>query len=93
MLNLSKHFIKNWIDRVDDNPDRRRVNAIVRRAVRVQKGKRAVTRFSYIKTLTIYVNWDLNILITVDHFNNTIVSVYSPVNMPPETFGSLVGGY
>lgn len=92
MLRPSKHFIKNWLTRVDGDPDPCKVNKIIQRAVRVQKGKKAVTRFSFIKTLSIYVDWDLNILITVDHFTNTIVSVYSRENMPSDrTFGNFTG--
>lgn len=82
MLKLSKHFVNNWRKRMGGTPDPTDVNNIITRAVRVQKGKRAVTRFSYIKTLTIYWEADLNIIITVDHFTGTIVSIYSKKNMP-----------
>jgi hypothetical protein len=58
------------------------VNDIIKAAVRVQKGREGKSRYSYIKTLTVYCHFGLNITITVDHFTQTVVSVYSPVNMP-----------
>lgn len=83
MLKLSKHFIDNWRERVAaDEPSPEKVHDIIRKSVRVLKGRKAVTRFTYIKTLTVYCHFDLNITITVDHFTQTVVSVYSPVNMP-----------
>ncbi len=63
-------------------PAAEQVNDIIRQSVRVQKGKKAVTRFSFIKTLSIYWHADLNLIITVDHFTRTVVSVYSKYNMP-----------
>ena len=81
-MRLSKHFIANWHKRVGTYPDTKEVDEIIRQSVRVQKGKKAVTRFSFIKTLTIYWHVDLNLIITVDHFTQTIVSVYSKKNMP-----------
>ncbi len=83
MLKLSKHFIDNWRERVSANaPNPEAVNDIIKASVRVQKGREAGTRFSYIKTLTVYCHFGLNITLTVDHFTQTVVSVYSPVNMP-----------
>ena len=83
MLKLSKHFIDNWRDRVSsDTPSSEKVNDIIKSSVRVQKGREGKSRFSYIKTLTVYCHFGLNITITVDHFTQTVVSVYSPVNMP-----------
>ena len=82
MLRLSKHFIENLRKRVGDIPTAKNVDGIIRQSVRVQKGKKAVTRFSFIKTLTIYWHTDLKLIITVDHFTRTVVSVYSESNMP-----------
>lgn len=83
MLKLSKHFIDNWRARVDsDAPSPETVHDIIRKSVRVLKGRKAVTRYAIIKTLTVYCHFGLNITITVDHFTQTVVSVYSPVNMP-----------
>lgn len=81
MLKLSQHFIKNWCRRVGTEPDTSNVNDIIAQSVRVQKGKKAATRFSFVKTLTIYWHADLNLIITVDHFTNTVVSIYSKSNM------------
>jgi len=83
-MRLSKHFIDNWRKRVGPIPDSKEVDDIIRQAVRVQKGKKAVTRFSFIKTLSIYWHVDLDLIITVDHFTRTIVSVYSKKNMPED---------
>jgi len=83
MLKLSKHFVDNWRERVSaEAPNHEEVHDIIRTSVRVQKGREGKSRFSYIKTLTVYCHFGLNITITVDHFTQTIVSVYSSVNMP-----------
>ena len=84
MLRLSKHFVENWRKRVGNSPTAKGVDDIIRQSVRVQKGKKAITRFSFIKTLTIYWHADLNLIITVDHFTRTVVSVYSKNNMPQD---------
>lgn len=81
MLNLSKHFIKNWRRRVALEPSIQRVTELINQSVRVQKGKRISGRFSHIKTLTIYWHAFENIIITVDHYTQTVVSVYSEANM------------
>jgi len=83
MLRLSKHFIENWRKRVGTEPETSNVNDIISQSVRVQKGKKASTRFDFIKTLTIYWHADLSLVITVDHFTNTVVSIYSQANMAP----------
>ncbi|MFH1157094.1 MAG: hypothetical protein V1793_25130 [Pseudomonadota bacterium] len=83
MLKLSKHFIDNWIDRVSSEPPSpEKVDDIIKKSVRVLKGREGRSRFSYIKTLTVYCHFGLNIIITVDHFTKTVVSVYSQANMP-----------
>ncbi len=82
MLNLSKHFIKNWYERVGQSPSAKNINTLINQAIRVQKGKKIFGRFSHIKTLTIYWHADKEIIITVDHYTKTVVSVYSRVNMP-----------
>ncbi len=81
MLRLSKHLVKNWRRRVGKTPSQKAVNKLIREAVRIQKGKRMVTRFSVLKTLSIYWHVDKEIIITVDRYNKTVVSVYSRVNM------------
>lgn len=91
MLRLSKHFRKNWQRRVDNQePKPVEVDRIIRQAIRVQKGKQAKTWNSILKTLSIYWHADRNIIITVDHFKNTVVSVYSKANMP---FNSQLGNF
>ena len=82
MLRLSKHFIANWNKRVGQNPEAEDINRMVNQAIRVQKGRQICGRTAYIKTLTIYWHADKNIIITVDHFTRTVVSVYSRTNMP-----------
>ena len=84
MLKLSKHFVENWYKRVGGAPDMRDIGRILRQAVRVQKGRQITGRFSYIKTLTIYWHPDRNVIITVDHFTRTVVSVYSGENLPAD---------
>ena len=81
MLKLSKHFVDNWRERVSSTaPSPEKVDDIIKSSVRVLKGRKAIG--TYIKTLTVYCHFGLNITITVDHFTQTVVSVYSPVNMP-----------
>lgn len=84
MLRLSKHFCNNWNLRVGGSPDLEEIGMILRQAVRVQKGRQITGRFSYIKTLTIYWHPDRNVIITVDHFRDTVVSVYSGENLPAD---------
>ena len=94
MLRLSKHFVKNYRERVGNDPSAPQVNKLIRQAVRVQKGRRITGRFSIHKTLTIYWHVEKEIIITVDHFNRTVVSVYSRLNMPREfRIGENTGGY
>jgi len=81
MLNLSKHFIRNWADRVGQAPSAKNINKLINQAIRVQKGKQIFGRFSHIKTLSIYWHADQEIIITVDHYTKTVVSVYSKANM------------
>lgn len=77
MLKLSKHFVENWRKRVgcvpSDDDIRRRIN----QAVRIQKGRRIRGMYSFVKTLSIYWETGLDLIITVDHFTDTVVSVYS----------------
>jgi len=77
MLKLSKHFVKNWQRRVGGEPRSAGIRQMICQAVRIQKGLRFITRAGYYKSLTIYWHTGLNIIITVDHFTNTAVSVYS----------------
>jgi len=81
MLKLSKHFIMNWNKRVGPTPRSEEIARMIRESVRVQKGRQIFGRTSLIKTLTIYWHVDKNIVITVDHFKSTVVSVYSRANM------------
>ncbi len=82
MLRLTKHFIENWRERVGGEPDPDLVNRIIQEAVRVQKGKRAVGRFAVIKNLSVYCHFTIGVVITVDHYRENVVSVYSEKNMP-----------
>lgn len=83
MLRLSKHFFKNWRQRVGGDPDPVEIDKIIRESIRVQKGKCARTYSGMFKTLTIYWHVDLGLMLTADHFRNNAVSVYSKANMPP----------
>ena len=50
---------------------------MINQAVRLQKGRKISGRTAWIKTLTIYWHTGLNLIITVDHYTDTVVSVYS----------------
>jgi len=77
MLKLSKHFVENWDKRVGCVPRARDIRQIINQAVRLQKGRQIAGRTAWIKTLTIYWHTGLNLIITVDHYTDTVVSVYS----------------
>ena len=78
MLKLSKHFVVNWRKRVGGDPDPARTRQVINQAIRIQKGRRMIgRRGDWINTLTIYWHTGLDLVITVDHYRDTVVSVYS----------------
>ncbi|MCK5100391.1 MAG: hypothetical protein KAR45_19940 [Desulfobacteraceae bacterium] len=80
-IRLSKHFVENWRIRVGNEPSVDAVNAIIVASIPVQKGK----RFMNGKTLSYYWHPELNLILLIDHFNNTAVSVLSEANKPKKT--------
>ncbi|MCF6246901.1 MAG: hypothetical protein L3J69_06015 [Desulfobacula sp.] len=78
MLRLSKHFMENWRKRVGNDPTIGIVKMIIQDGIRVQEGR----AFGIKKTLSYYWHPDLNIIISIDRFSNTAVSVLSKANMP-----------
>lgn len=77
MLELTKHFVENWRKRVGHVPRADEVRRMINQAVRIQKGRRIYGRTSWIKTLSIYWHTGTDLIITVDHFTDKVVSVYS----------------
>ena len=93
MLELSNHFIHNWRRRVGGEPRPEAIQAMIRQAVRVQKGRRLSGRFGgWIKTLTIYWHRELDLIITTDHYNGKVVSVYSKDMDRNPNIGDVLGG-
>jgi hypothetical protein len=83
MLNLTKHFVKNWKIRVGGNPNRFVVNDVIRESVRQTKGRIAFGRWGGMdKSLTVYCHFPLGLSFLVDHYSNNVVSVSSWKNMP-----------
>ena len=78
MLKLSKHFVENWRKRVGYVPCQAQILEFINQAIRLQKGRRMIGRYGdWINTLTIYWHTEHNLVITVDHYTDTVVSVYS----------------
>ncbi len=83
MMHLSRHFINNWIDRVGGHPTGPMVADIIQNSVRVQKGRKLKkTDGTPFNTLTVYWHPDLKLIVQVDQFNDTAVSVLSKANTP-----------
>lgn len=80
---LSQHFIKNWYERVGGRPTELMIRNIIQASVRVHKGMKLKqldgTPFN---TLSVYWHPDMKLVIQVDRFNDTAVSVLSQVNAP-----------
>jgi hypothetical protein len=80
-MHLSRHFINNWIDRVGFQPTETAIVDIIRESVRVQKGQKLLKiDGSPFNTLTIYWHPDLKLILLVDRYSNTAVSVLSREN-------------
>jgi hypothetical protein len=86
MLRLTRHFIDNWIARVDGRePDPRMIEALVHsrhtvRAIRFQEYEAVDGEPIRVLEVRWYVPGDL--IITIDRANNAAVSVYTPTNSP-----------
>jgi len=77
MLRLSKHFVENWRERVGNEPSLDIVEMIIRDGVRIQQGK----VFGKNKTLSYFWHPDLKLIVSIDRFSSTAVSVLSEANM------------
>ena len=91
MLKLSKHFVENWNRRVGGAPRADDIRKVINQAVRLQKGRKIAGRYEWIKTLTIYWHADMNLIITVDHYTDTVVSVYSREMEERSLIGDVIG--
>ena len=78
MIKLTKHFVENWRERVGDEPTSGIVSKIMNDGVRIQEGR----VFGKRKTLSYYWHPGMNLVISIDRFQNTAVSVLSEANMP-----------
>ena len=86
MLRLTRHFVENWVERVDGRiPDPRMVESLVNDMQTVR-----VIRFQEYESVDgvmiriLEVRWYVpgNLIITIDRANRAAVSVYTPVNSP-----------
>lgn len=78
---LTKHFKENWAKRVKDGISLDEINKIINKSLVVQKGQMFYRESgqSY-NTLSIFWHPDLDLVITVDPFRQTFVSVLSREN-------------
>jgi hypothetical protein len=82
-MRLSKHFIENWHERVGNFPKEGMVKSIIQDSIRVQKGIKLMRPDgSPFSTLTLYWHPDLKLILQIDCFNDTAVSVLSDKNGP-----------
>ena len=88
-MRLSKHFVENWQKRVGGTPDPRSVVAMIKDSVVIQKGKRVAIPPIYhpgmqtTHTLSIYWQPEMGVIIGVDPFTRTAVSVLTKENRSP----------
>jgi hypothetical protein len=86
MLRLTRHFVDNWMARVDGRvPDPRMVEALINsrhtvRPIRFQEYESADGALIRILEVRWYVPG--NLIITIDRASRAAVSVYTPVNSP-----------
>jgi hypothetical protein len=75
-MHLSAHFRKNWRNRIGNEPNEELVAEIMRHGRIVQKPMRLMTEDGKPhKQLGIYWDPELNVVITVDEYNDVAVSV------------------
>ena len=72
-IRLSKHFMEQWRIRVGSEPSAKAVKSIISDSITIQKGK----RFREVKTKSLYWHPRLNLILVIDHYSNTAVTVLS----------------
>lgn len=82
MLNLTEHFIENWVARVSQqHPKPKMIQNILAESVRVQNGRDLYDEDGIIyRMLAIYWHPVLNIVIKIDRAQNKAVTVLSEKN-------------
>ena len=82
-MRLSKHFIDNWQKRVGKLPTPGLIRDIIADSIRVHKGmKLRLLDGTPFNTLTIFWHPDLKLILMIDLFSDTAVSVLSDKNRP-----------
>ncbi len=81
-MRLTKNFIENWEKDVGMVPSLHTVLEILKQSAEIQTGQQFIYPGFTIKTLSIYWNVDKDLLLTVDHYTDSVVSVYSKENVP-----------
>ena len=76
-MRLSKHFINNWRRRVGNEPSVDMVMMIMNQGVRIQQGR----IFGRYHTLSYFWHPELKIVVSIDRFTDTAVSVLTAANM------------
>jgi len=80
---LTRHFVENWIRRVGNEAHINAVKAIVEGSVLVQRGQKFLNGQGItVNTLSIYWHPELQIVIFIDRYENTAVSVLTGDNAP-----------
>ena len=72
-IRLSKHFVDQWKIRVGSEPSVGSVQGIISDSIVIQKGK----RFREVKTKSLYWHPRLNLILVIDHYSNTAITVLS----------------
>ena len=82
-MRLSKHFIENWHERVGNYPTEDMIQGILLGCVLVEKGRKLrKMNGEPFNTLTSYWHPDLKLILRLDFFSNTAVTVLSRENAP-----------
>ena len=91
MFRLSKHLVENWDRRVGAVPTNAEVNRLIRESKQIQEGCEVQTPGVLFKTISIYWHHKRGLIITVDHYTNKVVSVYTKDMDGPFGIGKRLG--
>jgi len=78
-IELSQHFIDNWMERVGTVPTVETVASVLRKCIVVQKGRVVYNRCGRrTNILAIFWSHELGVILTADHIRRRMVSVMTP---------------
>lgn len=80
---LTRHFVERWRERVGNEVHIDAVKAVIKQAVMVQQGRKLINGQGHeVHTLSLYWHPEMQMVISVDRYQNTAVSVLTGVNAP-----------